>query len=113
MASVASSGTADRIIARILIRVLRAGSGTPARYSSTFFGATLPLAAETRSPGIVFLIGFSNSVKSSPFDAKGYILLNRGFLFGHAPDIGEARAMPQPLAQLRQVRRRARRIHFH
>src|SRR5882762_8938661 len=45
MASVASGGTAARITARIFFKVLRAGSGTPARYSSTFFGATLPFAA--------------------------------------------------------------------
>src|ERR1700736_2640413 len=50
MASVASGGTADRIAARILFKVPRAGSGTPARYSSTFFGAPLPFAAELRLP---------------------------------------------------------------
>jgi hypothetical protein len=44
MASVASGGTAERIAARILFKALRAGSGTPTRYSSTFFGARLPLA---------------------------------------------------------------------
>src|SRR6266852_3020831 len=38
MASVASGGTADRITARTLFKVLRAGSGTPARYSSMFLG---------------------------------------------------------------------------
>jgi len=34
MISVASRGAADRIAARTLFKVLRAGSGTPARYSS-------------------------------------------------------------------------------
>src|SRR5271167_477243 len=42
MTSVASGGTTDRITERTFSKVLRAGSGTPARYSSTFFGAVLP-----------------------------------------------------------------------
>src|SRR4029077_13564126 len=41
MGSVASRGTTDRITARILFKVPRAGSGTRARYSSMFFGADL------------------------------------------------------------------------
>src|SRR5271165_5782435 len=53
----ASGGTADRIAARTLFNVLRAGSGTPARYSSTFFGAALPFAAELRSPEFPFFMG--------------------------------------------------------
>src|SRR5216684_1507457 len=56
MASVASGGTADRIAARILFKVLRAGSGTPARYSSTFFGAPLLFAAGPRLPDFTFLM---------------------------------------------------------
>src|ERR1700682_1104891 len=56
MASVASGGTADRIAARILFKVPRAGSGTPARYSSTFFGAPLPFAAELRLPDFTFFM---------------------------------------------------------
>src|SRR5258708_4522524 len=56
MVSVASGGTAERIAARTLFRVLRAGSGTPARYSSTLLGATLPFAAEPRAPGLAFFI---------------------------------------------------------
>src|SRR6202023_2297572 len=56
MASVASDGTADRIAARILFKVLRAGSGTPARYSSTFLGAPLPFAAERRLPDFTFFM---------------------------------------------------------
>lgn len=54
MVSVASDGTADRIAERILFKVLRAGSGTPARYSSTFFGAPLPFATELRLPDFTF-----------------------------------------------------------
>src|SRR5580704_462400 len=50
MVSVASDGTADRIATRILFRVLRAGCGTPARYSSTFFATLLPFAADLRLP---------------------------------------------------------------
>src|ERR1035438_951655 len=45
MASVASGGKTDRIVARNLFKVLRAGSGTAARYSSTPLGASLSLAA--------------------------------------------------------------------
>src|SRR5271165_3544021 len=56
MVSVASGGTADRIAARILFKVLRAGSGTPARYSSTFLGARLPLATELRLPDFTFFM---------------------------------------------------------
>src|SRR5579864_1320245 len=40
--------------ARILSNALRAGSGTRARYSLTFFGAPLPLAGERRLPDLVF-----------------------------------------------------------
>src|ERR1035438_4089754 len=58
MASVVSTGTTDRIAARTCSNVLRAGSGMPARYSSTLllFFATLTLA-ERRAPDIVFFIG--------------------------------------------------------
>src|SRR6266480_6767180 len=56
MVSAASGGTADRIAARILFKVLRAGSGTPARYSSTFFGAPLPFATELRFPDFTFFM---------------------------------------------------------
>src|SRR6266478_6033774 len=56
MVSVASGGTVDRMAARTLIKVLRAGSGTPARYSSTSFGAPLPFAAELRLPDFTFFM---------------------------------------------------------
>src|SRR6266480_2765916 len=56
MVSVASGGTADRIAMRILLKVLRAGSGIPARYSSTFFGAPLAFATELRLPDFTFFI---------------------------------------------------------
>src|SRR5437870_4649864 len=49
MASVASAGTTDRITARTLLKVLRAGSGTAARYASTVVGGVLPFAAEPRA----------------------------------------------------------------
>src|SRR5207247_2230871 len=71
MVSVASGGTADRIAARILFKVLRAGSGTPARYSSTFFGAPLPFAAELRLPDFTFFM--RAMLQELPFQ-------------GHAPD---------------------------
>src|SRR5947209_20503854 len=56
MVSVASGGRADRIAARSLFKVLRPGSGTPARYSSTFFGTRLPFAPEPRSPDLAFFM---------------------------------------------------------
>src|SRR5260370_40974663 len=56
MHSVASGGAADRISARILFKVLRAGSGTPTRYSSTFFGGRLPFTAEPRLPDFAFFM---------------------------------------------------------
>src|SRR6266446_2989906 len=71
MVSVASGGTADQIAARILFKVLRAGSATPARYSSTFFGAPLPFAAELRLPDFTFFMP---------------AMLQELPLQGHAPD---------------------------
>src|SRR6266852_6495425 len=56
MTSVASAGTAERIVKRILLKVVRAGSGTLAIYSSTSFGATLAFAMERRSPDFFFFI---------------------------------------------------------
>src|ERR1700721_145586 len=44
MISVASGGAAERMTARISFKVLRAGSGTPARYSSIVLGARLGFA---------------------------------------------------------------------
>ena len=41
MTSVAADGAADRIALRIFLSVLRAGSGTHARYPSTFLGGAL------------------------------------------------------------------------
>src|SRR5579864_509564 len=56
MASVASGGTVERMSARIFIKVLRAGWGTAATYSSTFFGGPLPFAAELRLPDFTFFM---------------------------------------------------------
>src|SRR5437867_3594336 len=56
MVSLASGGKADRIAARTLVKVRRAGSGILARYSSTLFGARLPFAAELRLPDFAFLM---------------------------------------------------------
>ena len=68
MVSVASGGTADRIAARILFKVLQAGSGTPERYSSTFFGARLAFAVERRMPVFAFFISamLQRTSSSSP-----------------------------------------------
>src|SRR5215469_2510430 len=50
----ASLGTAERIAARTFSRVVRAGPGTGARYSSTVLGARRGFVAEPRSRGLVF-----------------------------------------------------------
>src|SRR5690242_20766888 len=55
MVSVASRGTADRIAARIFFKAQRAESGTPAAYSSKFFGGPLRLAAEPPRLDFAFL----------------------------------------------------------
>src|SRR5215469_1287004 len=52
MTSVASGGTTERIVARILFKVLRAGSGTPARYSSMLFGVSPVFSAALRRAGL-------------------------------------------------------------
>jgi len=41
MTSVVSAGTTDRIAARTLLKVARAGCGTAVRYSSTVLGLAL------------------------------------------------------------------------
>src|SRR5579872_6238485 len=56
MVSVASNGAAERIAARIVFRVLRAGSGTRARYSSTFFTPSLALAGDLRLLDFTFFM---------------------------------------------------------
>ena len=50
MTSVASGGRTERIVARILFKVVRAGSGTPARYSS--MSLALFFFAALRSAGL-------------------------------------------------------------
>src|ERR1700683_621670 len=56
MVSVASAGTAARIAARILFKALRAGSGTPARYSSTLLGAAERFAAAPRVSDLLLFL---------------------------------------------------------
>src|SRR5437660_10500771 len=56
MTSVVPRGAADRIAARILFKVPRAGCGTRARYSVTFLGAPLPFAAERSLPDFAFFM---------------------------------------------------------
>src|SRR5215469_2234681 len=50
----ASLGTAERIAARTFSRVVRAGCGTAARYSSTVLGARRGFAAEPRARDLSF-----------------------------------------------------------
>ncbi len=62
MVSVAADGVVDRIAVRILFNMLRAGSGTRARYSSIFFGTPLRLLAGLRFRGfIVFKVRFPDT----------------------------------------------------
>src|SRR5271165_6452111 len=70
MASVASAGTTDRTTARILFKVVRAGSGTRARYSSTVFGAALPFAAGPRSRECAFFILVLSQGGSAPVNRE-------------------------------------------
>src|SRR4030081_716184 len=59
MPSVASGGTAERIVARIVFKVLRAGSETAARYLSTSF-EPLPLCADGRRfVEVAFFVGIA------------------------------------------------------
>src|ERR1700674_2053304 len=82
----ASGGAADRIIFRTLFKVLRAGSRTPARYSSTLFGTRLPFATEPRSPEFVFFIWVTpheNSLQVCLSDA-GLFIRHRERLYAAA-----------------------------
>jgi hypothetical protein len=59
MASVAAAGAAARIAARTFCKVPRAGSGTPARYSSMVAGGGSPLVADPRFAAFVFFMLFA------------------------------------------------------
>src|SRR2546428_12785967 len=72
MVSVVPGGTAVRIAARTLFKVLRAGSGTPARYSSTSCGAPLPFAAEPRFPDFTFFMRAMLQEFPSQVHARGH-----------------------------------------
>lgn len=61
MTSVASFGTAERITLRTFFKVLRAGSGTRARYSSTLAGGAIFFAEEDRARETAFFIRENNS----------------------------------------------------
>src|SRR5580704_29213 len=65
MASIASRGAADRMAARILFRVLWAGSGTSARYSSTVLGAVVLFAAEPRLLDLAFFMRPTSSLSNA------------------------------------------------
>src|SRR5579864_8475388 len=60
MPSVASEGTTERIVARILLRVVRAGSGTRARYASMSFGM-LRFDPKPSPPDITFFTEVSGT----------------------------------------------------
>src|SRR5271166_3409767 len=74
MTSVASGGATERITARTFSRVLRAGSGTPARYSSTFFGAAVLFVPEPGSREILFFMRRKTRPQPSPqYEAQSYV----------------------------------------
>src|ERR1019366_596768 len=56
MVSVASGGKAERIAARIRVRILRAGSATVAMYSWMVLGVPFPFFCELESPDCFFLM---------------------------------------------------------
>src|SRR5579862_554112 len=72
MHSVASAGATERITARILFKVVRAGSGTPARYSSTVLGAALRFPDELLDLDLVFFIvvTYKREFKGKPLTSK-------------------------------------------
>src|ERR1035437_2756210 len=70
MASVVSGGTTDRIVARILFRMVRAGSGTAAMYSSTFFGTTLPCRIARIPPRLPILCQTIYETSTQMFEVK-------------------------------------------
>jgi len=72
MVSVASGGTADRMAARTLFKVLRAGSGTPARYSSTLFGAPFGFRVRTALAQFRFLHKAVLQKSFSSIQARAY-----------------------------------------
>src|SRR5437879_220843 len=63
MTSVASRGTTDRITARILFKVLRAGSGIFAMYSSVFLGTALPFFIREILQAPSFLVYAQDSMR--------------------------------------------------
>src|ERR1700687_367680 len=60
MPSVASGGTAERIAARIVFKVLRAGSETAARYLSTSFEPSSLFADGRRFVEAAFFVGIAS-----------------------------------------------------
>src|ERR1700722_11913308 len=65
MTSVVAFGTTDRITVRKCFNAPRAGSGTPARYSSTFFAATLPFI-QVRLPHLSLMSCHSEPILVMP-----------------------------------------------
>src|ERR1700674_5867326 len=59
MPSVASGGTAERMVARIVFKVLRAGSETAARYLSTSFEPSSLFADGPRFVEAAFVVGIT------------------------------------------------------
>src|ERR1700756_290198 len=76
MTSVVSAGTTDRIVARTLFKVLRAGSGTRARYSSTVL--EVALADEARPREVDFFIS-ANDIREWEAIGKGTASAARRF----------------------------------
>src|ERR1700756_3703850 len=70
MISVAPRGTTDRISARIFFKVVRAGSGTIAIYSSVFLGRVLPFFIRDILQACSFLIYAPDSLRPSGAETR-------------------------------------------
>jgi hypothetical protein len=68
--SLASAGTAARIVARILLNVPRAGSGTRAKYSSTLFGAPVLFLFTPEPLPPTFAVLMRGCYKNDPIESN-------------------------------------------
>src|SRR5260370_15147473 len=82
MVSVAVRGSADRMAARIFRNMLQAGSGMPAKYSSTVLGVLLAFAEDLRLADFFFFTRVSpRGSRKNTFRAQRTLLDT-----GYSPD---------------------------
>src|SRR6266702_8328697 len=105
MVSVASDGATDRIKARILFKVLRAGSGRRARYSSISFGAALRFAVEPRALAFAFFIRGILQKRSFPVHASDLSVRVSPLRFVHpGPEVHGAQLFTARVLSAQRVR---------